>query len=123
MCKRVDLDHFDEIDDAVRLAAMDVWEYEMEAILEHEPRGSRTFLSGNRKIKRRKDDYSFKVLWKDIPQDENNPTWEPWSNESLRGSHLFEEYCRRPEVVAELGADFALEQDAEEGQRDKRRRH
>jgi hypothetical protein len=122
MCKRVDLDHFDEIDDAVRLAAMDVWEYEMETILEHEPRGPRTSLSGNRKINRRKDDYSFKVLWKDIPQDENNPTWEPWSNESLRGSHLFEEYCRRPEVVAELGADFALEQDAAEEQRDKRRR-
>ncbi len=52
-----------------------------------------------------------------------SPRREPWSNESLRGSHLFEEYCRRPEVVAELGADFALEQDAAEEQRDKRRRH
>jgi hypothetical protein len=35
MCKRVELDHFDGIEDAVKYAAMDVWEYEMEAILEH----------------------------------------------------------------------------------------
>jgi hypothetical protein len=115
MCKRVDLDHFDEIDDAVRFAAMDVWEYEMEVILDHEPKGPRTFLSGGRKITRRKEEYSFKVLWKDIAQDESNPTWEPWENESMRESQLFQEYCRRPEVVAELGKDFAT-QDAEDKQ-------
>jgi hypothetical protein len=115
MCKRVDLDHFDEIDDAERFAAKDVWEYEMEAILDHEPKGPRTSLSGARKITRKKEVYSFKVLWKDIPQDELNPTWEPWENESMRESHLFQEYCRRPEVVAELGKDFAT-QDAEDNQ-------
>ncbi len=70
---------------------------------------------------RRKDDYSFKVLWKDVPQDENNPT-EPWDNESLRESHLFQDYCKRPEVVAELGADFAVEQDTAEEQQSKRKR-
>jgi hypothetical protein len=106
MCKRVDLDHFDEIEEAVRYAALDVWEYEMEAILEHEPKGPRTFLSGNKKVVRKKEEYSFKVLWKDIPQDESNPTWEPWDNESMRESHLFLEYCRRPEVARELGGDF-----------------
>jgi hypothetical protein len=62
------------------------------------------------------------VLWKDIPQDENNPTWEPWANESLRDSHLFEQYCKRPEVLAELGTDFAVEQDAAGDQHGKRRR-
>jgi hypothetical protein len=95
----------------------------MQAILEHEPKGPRTFLSGKRKLMRRKDDYSFKVLWKDIAQDESNPSWEPWSNESLRSSHLFEEYCKRPEVMADLGADFALEQDAAVEQQSKRRRN
>jgi hypothetical protein len=107
----VDLDHFDDIDEAVRYAAMDHLEYEMEAILEHEPKGPRTFRSGNRKVTRKKEEYSFRVLWKDIPQDDSNPTWEPWDNESLRASHLFQEYCRRPDVAAELGADFLNAQD------------
>jgi transposase InsO family protein len=113
MCKVVELDHFDEIDEAVKYAAMDVWEYEMEAILDHEPRGPRTYRSGNRRVIRRKEDYSFSVLWKDIPRDVTNPSWEPWANESLRQSHLFKEYCRRPEVAVELGADFILS-DAED---------
>jgi hypothetical protein len=76
MCKRVDLDHFDHIEEAIKYAALDVWEYEMEAILDHEPKGPRTFRSGNRKITRRKDEYSFSVLWKDLPQDDMNPSWE-----------------------------------------------
>ena len=113
MCKRVDLDHFDSIEEAVKYAALDVWEYEMEAILDHEPKGPRTFRSGNRKITRRKDEYSFSVLWKDLPRDDTNPSWESWENESMRQSHLFKDYCRRPEVMEELGANFALS-DAEE---------
>jgi hypothetical protein len=113
MCKRVDLDHFDHIEEATKYAALDVWEYEMEAILDHEPRGPRAFRSGNRRIIRKKEDYSFSVLWKDLPRDETNPSWQPWENESLRNSHLYKEYCRKPEVLAELGADFALS-DAED---------
>ncbi len=97
----------------MKYAAMDVWEYEMEAILDHEPHGPRTFRSGNRKVTRRKEDYSFNVLWKDIPRDDSNPSWEPWGNESLRQSQLFKEYCCRPEVVTELGADF-VSSDAED---------
>ena len=113
MCKLVELDHFDEIEEAVKYAAMDVWEYEMEAILDHEPHGPRTFRSGNRRVTRRKEDYSFSVLWKDIPRDDSNPSWESWENESLRQTQLFKDYCRRPDVVAELGADFVLS-DAED---------
>ena len=51
------------------------------------------------------------MLWKDIPQDETNPTWEPWDNESMRQSHLFLEYCRRPDVVAQLGSDFVAQEE------------
>jgi hypothetical protein len=124
MCKRVDLDHFDDIDEAVRYAAMDHWEYEMEAILEHEPKGPRSFRSGGRKVLRRKEEYSFRVLWKDIPQDDSNPTWEPWDNESLRASHLFQEYCQRADVAAELGADFTSSNDSmEDVMQGKRRRN
>jgi hypothetical protein len=125
MCKRVDLDHFDGIEEAVKYAALDVWEYEMEAILDHEPKGPRAFRSGNRKITRRKDEYSFSVLWKDLPRDDTNPSWEAWENESMRQSHLFMEYCKRPEVAEQLGANFALS-DAEEEETitsNKRRRH
>jgi hypothetical protein len=122
MCKRVNLDHFDDIDEAEPYAALDVWEYEMEAILEHEPKGPRTFRSGNRKITRKKEDYSFSVLWKDVPRDETNPSWEPWSNESLRGTSLFQEYCSRPEVVADLGKDFTSVAEPEAPQQSKRKR-
>jgi hypothetical protein len=107
MCKRVHLDHFDDIEEAIKYAALDHWEYEMEAILDHEPRGPRTFRSGNRKITRKKEDFSFRVLWKDIPQDETNPTWEPWENQSLRESSLFQEYCSRKDVVDEIGEDLS----------------
>ena len=113
MCKRVELDHFDGIEEAVKYAALDVWEYEMEAILDHEPKGPRAFRTGNKKITRRKDEYSFSVLWKDLPRDDTNPSWEAWENESMRQSHLFMEYCKRPEVAEQLGANFALS-DAEE---------
>jgi hypothetical protein len=124
MCKRVELDHFDDIEEAVKYAALDVWEYEMEAILDHEPKGPRTFRSGNRKITRKKEECSFSVLWKDLPRDDMNPSWEPWENESMRKSHLFSEYCRRPDVMAELGADFlTLDEEQDETSRhDKRRR-
>jgi hypothetical protein len=79
----------------------------MEAILEHEPKGSRTFRSGNRKLLRKKEEYSFKALWKDLPQDDTNPTWEPWDNQSLRESFLFQEYCARADVVEQLGENLA----------------
>jgi hypothetical protein len=124
MCKRVDLDHFDHIEEVVKYAALDVWEYEMEAILDHEPKGPRTFRSGNKRITRRKDEYSFSVLWKDLPRDDTNPSWEAWENESMRQSHLFQEYCRRPEVMKELGVNFALSdaEEEEETTSNKRRR-
>jgi hypothetical protein len=42
----------------------------------------------------------------------------------MRKSHLFSEYCRRPDVMAELGADFlTLDEEQDETSRhDKRRR-
>jgi hypothetical protein len=45
--------------------------------------------------------------------DEENPSWEPWSNSSLRSCEAYEAYCARPEVMAQLGADFCVaEKDA-----------
>jgi hypothetical protein len=121
MLKKVSLEHFDNIEDVVPLAAKDVGEYEMEAILDHQPRGPRVHKVAGRNVRRSKEEYSFKVLWKDWPLDDNNPSWEPWDNQSLRQTHVFEEYCKRAEVAAELGPDFANEQE-EEAPQSKRRR-
>jgi hypothetical protein len=114
MLKKVSLEQFDDIAEVVGCAAKDVWEYEVDAVLDHQPRGPRVRQVGNRRVKRSKEEYSFQVRWKDWPLDDHNPSWEPWANESLRQTHPFEEYCRRPEVVAELGPDFFKEQDEQE---------
>jgi hypothetical protein len=98
MCKRCNMDLFQTLDAAIPYAAMDNFEYEIEAVLDHEPKGARK--------RKRKDTYSFQVLWRGIERGEENPSWEPWSNESLRASEPFEKYCRRSDVEAELGKDF-----------------
>ena len=56
--------------------------------------------------RRRRDAYQFQVLWRGIERSEDNPSWEPWTNESLRASEPFRTYCSRSDVQAELGRDF-----------------
>ena len=101
MCKRCNMDLFETLDAAIPYAAMDSFEYEVESIINHEPRGERK--------RRRKDSYSFEVLWRGIERGDDNPSWEPWSNESLRASEPFKQYCRRSDVQAELGRDFVAD--------------
>ena len=98
MCKRCNLDLFKELDEAIPIAAADNFEYEIEAILDHRPRGKRK--------RGRKDLYEFQVLWRNIERSEDNPSWEPWANESLRASEPMQRYCERSEVQDELGRDF-----------------
>ena len=57
--------------------------------------------------RRPKSDFEFQVRWADLPEGEDNPSWEPWTNLSLRESAPFQAYLQRPEVVAVLGHDFA----------------
>jgi hypothetical protein len=97
-CKRANLDLFEKVEDAVEYAARDSFEYEVEAILAHTPRGERK--------RKSREPYEFQVLWKGIERSETNPSWEPYSNQSLMESEPMREYCRRPDVVAELGRDF-----------------
>ena len=92
------LDLFEKVEDAIKWAASDNFEYEIEAVLDHRPRGERK--------RRRKDTYEFQVLWRGIEPSEDNPSWEPYCNESLRASEPFAQYCRRADVLAELGRDF-----------------
>jgi hypothetical protein len=95
------MDLFETLDAAIPYAAMDNFEYEIEAILDHEPKGERK--------RRRKDSYTFQVLWRGIDRSEENPSWEPWANESLRASEPFQLYCRRADVRADLGDNFVVE--------------
>ncbi len=106
------LEHFSTIDDALPLAALDCFEYAVERVLSHRPAGKRK-PSGKRA--RPKSDYEFEVLWANLPlEDGENPSWESWSNASLRSCEAYKLYCLSPEVAAELGADFyAGEADAD----------
>jgi hypothetical protein len=105
MLKRCDLSHLRSIDEAIPIAAKDSFEYVVQEIQAHRPTGQRRNARGKL---RPKSDYEFQVLWRDFPLGEDNPTWEPWDNVSLRSSEPFLEYCARSDVAAQLGADFAL---------------
>jgi len=98
MCKRCNLDLLATLEEAIPVAAADNFEYEIEAILDHQPRGERK--------RKRRDTYQFQVLWRGIERSEDNPSWEPYANESLRASEPLAAYCRRSDVQAELGKDF-----------------
>lgn len=104
MLKCCDLSHLRNIDEAIPLAAKNSFEYVIQEVIAHRPVGPRK----SRGKLRAKADYDFQVLWRDFPLGEDNPTWEPWENESLRSSEPFKTYCTRPEVAEQLGADFAL---------------
>ena len=85
-------------------AALDNFEYSVAEVVDHRPKQRRT----GRGRKLPKKDFEFLVRWADLPEDESNPSWEPWTNTSLRTCAPFEQYCSRPDVVAQLGADFCV---------------
>lgn len=104
MLKRCDLSHLRSIEEAIPVAAKDSFEYVIGEILAHRPLGPRKPPGGRLRPKK---DYDFQVLWRDFPLGDDNPTWEPWENASLRSSEPFKEYCARPGLAEQLGADFA----------------
>jgi transposase InsO family protein len=102
MLKFCDMSLMKQVEDAIPYAAKDNFEYEIEAIMQHIPSGPRKTASGTRS----KSEYEFKVLWKDIPLGIDNPSWEPYSNESMRKCAPYIEYVKRPEIAAALGDKF-----------------
>jgi hypothetical protein len=92
-----------DVDDWLPLAAADHFEYLVESIEQHRP-AQRRLPNGRL---RPKSDFEFLVRWEGLPISEDNPSWEPWSNVSLRTTDAFAAYLSRPEVGAALGADFA----------------
>ena len=55
------------------------------------------------KRKRPKSVFEFLVRWADLPEGEDNPTWEPWSNQSMRESTPYAAYLAQSDVQAALG--------------------
>jgi transposase InsO family protein len=108
MLKKCDMGQFESPEDAVPYAAMDSWEWEVEKVTAHFPAGPRKTKGKRMRAKR---EYEFEVWWKHCPPGEDNPTIESWEqNASLRTCQPYLDYLARPEVRAELGDDFAVEQ-------------
>ena len=102
MCKRFDMSRVGEVDELLPLAALDSFEYLVGAVESHRP-SSRKMPGGRRRPRK---DFEFLVRWKDLPEGEDNPSWEPWSNVSLRSCEPYLDYLRQPEVRSALGEDF-----------------
>ena len=102
--KRCNLDQYANVEAVLPVAALDNFEYSVAEVVDHRPKQRRT----GRGRKLPKKDFEFLVRWADLPEDESNPSWEPWTNTSLRTCAPFEQYCSRPDVVAQLGADFCV---------------
>ncbi len=100
--KRCNLDQYANVEAVLPVAALDNFEYSVAEVLDHRPKERRTG-KGRRAPKK---DFEFPVRWADLPEDESNPSWEPWSNTSLRTCEAYQLYCAKPEVVQLLGADF-----------------
>ena len=102
MLKFCDLTQLSTIEEAIPYAAKDSFEYEIAEILAHRPTGSRR----QNPTLRAKNIYEFQCLWKDLDISEDNPSWEPWTNESMRSCEAYLTYTQRPEIEAELGKNF-----------------
>jgi transposase InsO family protein len=102
MLKYCDMSLMNKIEDAIPFAAKDSFEYEVAEILSHRPAGPRRM---NGKM-RPKSDYQFECLWKDIELSDQNPSWEPWGNSSLRSCEAYQLYVSDPAFVQQYGAGF-----------------
>ena len=102
MLKFCDMSLMSRIEDAIPYAAKDSFEYEIAEIMAHRPTGPRK-ING---VLRPKSDFEFKCLWKDIELSEENPSWEPWTNSSLRSCEAYQAYTSTPAFVATYGQKF-----------------
>jgi transposase InsO family protein len=102
MLKFCDMSLMKQVEDAIPYAAKDNFEYEIEAIMSHQPLGPRKTSTGLRN----KSEYEFKCLWKDLPLGEDNPSWEPWSNDSMRQCEAYLDYTKQQHIIDQLGAKF-----------------
>jgi transposase InsO family protein len=102
MLKFCDMSLMAKIEDAIPFAAKDSFEYEIAEVLAHRPLGPRK-ING---VLRPKTDFEFQCLWRDIELSEENPSWEPWSNTSLRTCEAYLDYTGSATFIALYGQKF-----------------
>ena len=102
MLKFCDMSLMTKIEDAIPYAAKDSFEYEIAEILTHRPLGPRRVAG----TLRPKSDYEFQCLWKDIELSDENPSWEPWTNASLRTCEAYLQYTEDAAFTAIYGRKF-----------------
>ena len=102
MLKFCDMSLMQRIEDAIPYAAKDSFEYEIAEIIDHRPAGPRK-VNGTL---RPKNEYEFKCLWKDIELNDENPSWEPWTNSSMRSCDAYRTYTSTPAFTAACGQNF-----------------
>lgn len=102
MLKFCDMSLMGKIEDAIPYAAKDSFEYEIAEILSHRPLGPRKVAG----TLRPKSDYEFQCLWKDIELSDENPSWEPWTNASLRTCEAYLQYTEDAAFTTTYGHKF-----------------
>jgi hypothetical protein len=101
----VKLENYQSVSEAIPVALRDEWTYLIDSIVAHRPVGRRRLNSGKL---RPKGQYDFLVKYALLPEStevgEENPCWQPWVN----CQHLtaLRDYCAKPEVLRDLGANF-----------------
>jgi hypothetical protein len=106
-------DLMDSYEDFAKTAQRDNWDYHVESILDHEPKGPRRQPGGSL---RRKDSYKFLVKYSFLPLSEEpgceNPCWQPYLN--VRFTEALHQYCNQPDVSRHLLPDFCVSRPAGE---------
>jgi transposase InsO family protein len=102
MLKFCDMSLMAKIEDAIPYATKDSFEYEVAEVIAHRPVGPRKVHG----VLRPKSDFEFQCLWKDIELSDENPSWEPWSNTSLRTCEAYLEYTGSAAFTALYGQKF-----------------
>ncbi len=104
--KMFNIDLLDSEDDLASVAERDDWDYTVSYITQHRPVGIRR--------RRPKSSYEFLVHYKYLePSTEpgqENPSWQPY--DAVRHCTALQLYCARADVLAQLGANFFVSEDA-----------
>jgi hypothetical protein len=88
-----------------QVAQRDDWDYTLDSIVDHKPKGQRK--------RKAESSFQFLVKYKYLPESEEpgseNPYWQPYS--SVAHTEALQRYCEIPQVLEQLGSRFF--QDAE----------
>ncbi len=100
------LELMDGEEDMAAVAQRDDWDYTLDSILQHRPSGPRK--------RRPKNAFEFLVLYKYLERSEEpgqeNPSWQPYG--AVAHTEALQQYCSRAEVIAQLGNNFYVAEDA-----------